>query len=785
MLYPHQIELANKAYQILQKYHIVYLAMEMRVGKTLIALETAKLIGAKNVIFITKKKAINSILEDFNREDYNYSLTVINFEQAEKYKPVYDLVVVDEAHCFLGDTIIDGCRIDKIVPGDFVNSYNHEKDIIEKKKVIRVFKNKTGGTLLRLCIGEEVLICTKQHKFFVIGKGYITAENLKIGDYFYEHNNLQNLPKRNNNRQQTIQNKQQSSKKRDGMLFGRMFTQMATYSIFDKKTPNNRINLRYMWNRDKRVWEKLSKKNKREYPNMFSLLCVPSQKSTHKGRRYRSIQKGKLIKNDQSQPYVKSRNKRKSVPNIEENRAQTQNQRWKRSYPKVCGDIMAKIRGQFYFRTSNNYPKRNEGQIPNPKRIQSGFSKSSKQNSDRSGWEKPQLIIGERKGSTKNNGIKVVRLEGIADYEQRNTEQYVYNLEVEGNNNYFANSILVHNCCGAYPKPSKRTLAIKKLVGMNPLILASGTPSPESETQLFHQVSVSYYNPFNIDNFYKWAKMYVNVKEVVRNGYRLNDYSSAKRADIMRVLDPIFLTYTRAQAGFSQADVIEEIIDVPIDPNIEKLVQKIMTDRFFLFKDDQKIICDSAVKLQSKIHQIFSGTVKTEEGNEKILDKSKANFILRNYQGKKIAIFYKFVAEGRAIKETIPNWTDSPEEFNQSEDKVFVCQIASGSMGVNLSTADILIFYNIDFSSVQYWQARARLQTMNRDKPAVVHWLFSQNGIEKKIYNVVLKKKDYTLYYFMKDFGNGIKDSSKDYSTFETNRSIYNQNHSNKSQRRA
>jgi len=47
---------AIKASEILKRLHIVYLAIEMRVGKTLIALKAAELNGYKNVIFITKKK---------------------------------------------------------------------------------------------------------------------------------------------------------------------------------------------------------------------------------------------------------------------------------------------------------------------------------------------------------------------------------------------------------------------------------------------------------------------------------------------------------------------------------------------------------------------------------------------------------------------------------------------------------------------------------------------------------------------------------------------------------
>jgi hypothetical protein len=53
---------------------------------------------------------------------------------------------------------------------------------------------------------------------------------------------------------------------------------------------------------------------------------------------------------------------------------------------------------------------------------------------------------------------------------------------------------------------------------------------------------------------------------------------------------------------------------------------------------------------------------------------------------------------------------------------------------------------------VSYFQARARLQTKDRTKSAKVYWLFSRGGIEEKIYRAVMKKKDYTLAHFKRDY---------------------------------
>ena len=57
----YQVDNSLKATEILKNLGIVYLAMEVRTGKTVTALEVCKLMNYNKVIFLTKKKAIGSI----------------------------------------------------------------------------------------------------------------------------------------------------------------------------------------------------------------------------------------------------------------------------------------------------------------------------------------------------------------------------------------------------------------------------------------------------------------------------------------------------------------------------------------------------------------------------------------------------------------------------------------------------------------------------------------------------------------------------------------------------
>ena len=295
----------------------------------------------------------------------------------------------------------------------------------------------------------------------------------------------------------------------------------------------------------------------------------------------------------------------------------------------------------------------------------------------------------------------------------------------------------------AYPKPSKRTKAVKGFV-TNDMLLLTGTLLPESNSQIFHQLWVSPYSPYK-GNFYKWHKMYGTPKTLFTSYGEAKDYSVVDYSKIKDAIDKIKVTFTQKEAGFT-SKVNEHIIEVKMLKSTTALIH-LLKDKGVVEGRDETILADTGAKLMSKIHQLSSGTIKFESGNKKVLDYSKAIYIKDNFKGKKLAIFYKFTAELDAIKEHM-DITQDVKEFNTT-DKHIALQIVAGREGINLSVADVLIYYNIDFSAVSYWQSRDRLTTKDR-LVNNVYWLFSKAGIEKQVYKSVLNKKNFTLQTFNK-----------------------------------
>jgi hypothetical protein len=300
---------------------------------------------------------------------------------------------------------------------------------------------------------------------------------------------------------------------------------------------------------------------------------------------------------------------------------------------------------------------------------------------------------------------------------------------------------------GAFPKAGTNQKELRKRFAHIPAIMMTGTSTPESYSQIFHQLQLSNKSPFrNYTNFYKWAADYVDVK--IKNlGYaKVNDYSDANINKIRGMMRHFVLTFTQEQAGF-KSSVDEMIIELEMKPITYQIIKKLQNDLVVISKSGKTIVADTGAKLMQKVHQLSSGTIKIDENETIIVDPTKAQYIKDNFSDYKIAIFYKYIGELNTLKSILGDKiTTDLDEFNNT-DKWIACQYQKFREGVSLKSANYLVMYSIDFSAVTYFQARARLSTKDR-KENTIFWIFGKNTIDSKIYKTVQNKKNFTLSHF-------------------------------------
>jgi hypothetical protein len=308
---------------------------------------------------------------------------------------------------------------------------------------------------------------------------------------------------------------------------------------------------------------------------------------------------------------------------------------------------------------------------------------------------------------------------------------------------------------GAFPKPSKRAKDVSRLIKKygSYIVLMSGTPTPESYSQMYHQVYGIPNNPFSeYKSFYRFAKDFVDVKQRKINSLYVNDYSNGMLS-IIEAVKPMTISFSQNEAGFVN-EITEKVLEVKLKPQTYILADTLKKN-LVVQGESEVVLGDTPAKLMQKLHQIYSGTVRFESGNSMVLDTTKAEFIKEFFEGKKIGVFYKFKEELNAMRQVFgkEKLTTELSVFKDTDCKVICLQIVSGREGISLREADALVYYNIDFSATSYWQSRDRMTTKNR-KQSDVYWIFSEKGIERDIYKAVIKKKDYTVRHFKRDLLN-------------------------------
>ena len=96
----YQKDIIAKGTEMIRAKGFLYLAMEVRTGKTLTSLGICEQLNVDNILFLTKKKAMSSITDDYDKLcPVNFCLFVINYESIHKIPNIkWDVIICDEAH---------------------------------------------------------------------------------------------------------------------------------------------------------------------------------------------------------------------------------------------------------------------------------------------------------------------------------------------------------------------------------------------------------------------------------------------------------------------------------------------------------------------------------------------------------------------------------------------------------------------------------------------------------------------------------------------------------------
>lgn len=205
-------------------------------------------------------------------------------------------------------------------------------------------------------------------------------------------------------------------------------------------------------------------------------------------------------------------------------------------------------------------------------------------------------------------------------------------------------------------------------------------------------------------------------------------------------------------------------IKTPLGPSARKVYDDMAKEMIAEIGDGRyataKIVLEKAIRLR----QVASGFIKDENGIEVDLDDTKLNMLMdlidsTTAQDEKLVIFCSFIHDYRYIGTMLHtrgisyrSLTGSETDKQKSEAKhdfqtlpsvpVIVCQVQSGSLGIDLSAARLTAFYNLTYNWVEYKQALDRTLNVRDNRPRGAYHLLAPATIDVTMLNVLGKRGD-------------------------------------------
>lgn len=332
----------------------------------------------------------------------------------------FDTVIVDE--CFPGTIKVDGKPLNSIKNGDIIASWNSQTGKIEYKPVTHVFKRKPSEMCVVILENGQFIPCTPNHPFYVEGVGYVPAIKLQEG-FCVKRICVHNLRKAN----------------RSGCIYEKP---MENKNGFFQENRKNLLLTGLL----KRIFQTRIERNNGE-----------------------NQQKVCQRKNEAKKSDEKPGSKKENVGKAEGNRSLSENSVWKRSRAySSAAEYADCVEGSESVCGVRN-PHKIRGKIRNAisELLQGRHSDSWGNVSYRNRRRKSPLYRKKRAGQKEGVLFEHIRVARVEVREQTSDrtfgglcpDGFVYNLEISGNHNYFADGILVHNCHHAAARTYRKILS--------------------------------------------------------------------------------------------------------------------------------------------------------------------------------------------------------------------------------------------------------------------------------------------------------------------------------------
>lgn len=278
----------------------------------------------------------------------------------------------------------------------------------------------------------------------------------------------------------------------------------------------------------------------------------------------------------------------------------------------------------------------------------------------------------------------------------------------------------------------------------------TGTPAPESELDYFQQLKFlnSQILPYKTYWDFRASLFYQPYKYT----WRLSNYGknvlSAKLSKYCYFL-------SRKDAGIDCDKVYEKrIIKLP---NTVRLSYKFLEDKFILkFNEEIKEVTEYTIVQFNLLRRLCGGIYDNE-----VRHKKKINEILTLLKGElknsQVVVWCSFIDEINHLSEhltknkisnlkiygdvLINRRIEAQRQFKEGKCQVLICQPECFRHGVNLSSADTMVYYSLPLGLETFMQSQDRCIDFTKNRAVLILFLLCENTIDEGIYKGLQMKK--------------------------------------------
>lgn len=291
-------------------------------------------------------------------------------------------------------------------------------------------------------------------------------------------------------------------------------------------------------------------------------------------------------------------------------------------------------------------------------------------------------------------------------------------------------------------------------------LILTGTPIGNSPLDLWSQYRFLAPDIFP-SSFYAFRNRYATMggfegRQVV--AYRNMDELTQKAHSIAH--------RARKEDALDLPEYTDQTLYCTLEPEARKIYTKFKRDAVAEIEKDKIITAPRIITQMLRLSQLTGGFVRADGdaavnhvSDAKLLLLSEALDDLMADEARKVVIFARFLPEIAAICDLLGGKSlgyrmisgavnvSEREEFvsafqTDPDVRVFVAQTRTAGLGITLHAADTAIFYSLDYSYVDYQQARDRIHRAGQFRPCTAIHLVAENTIDETVFDALRKKQN-------------------------------------------